>query len=225
MRGSTPWRSLGIAALGIGMWVFQCAGAHAEERQIRLYAGADDTILESWTKPMRFTIQPYFLEYSRFVKGRHVYQEWHMGVRMRHTPWLSTQTEYSPRDRMYPGSPRTRKDVAGFAVLFHPRLGKVRVLNREAGEWHVTDHFYRYRNLTQVVFPTPVKWLSPYVFNEFRVDSDQKRLNVNGTGAGIQIDPAPLATFRIFFNREGNRRNLPDWKYIRYLGFSCALHL
>jgi hypothetical protein len=199
--------------------------AHADERQIRIYTGIDDTLLDKNPKTRHFALQPFVREYSRFVKGEYVYQQWNIGVRMKHESWLSTQIYYTPRDRMYPGTPRTHKHVAGYDFLVSPKFGNFELLDREANEWHITDRFYRLRNLMQIMFLPRIKWPSPYVFDEFRADSDQKRINVNGTGFGLQMDPSSLMTLRIFYNREGDRRNRPDWRYSRYLALSLVMHL
>ncbi|MHB9030957.1 MAG: porin family protein [Candidatus Latescibacterota bacterium] len=195
--------------------------ARADERQIRIYTGIDDTVMERGA----FALQPFVREYSRFVKGKYVYQQWNIGVRMGHASWLSTQVYYSPRDRMYPGSPRTHKHLTGFDILFTPAFGKFELLDREANEWHITDRYYRFRNLMQIMYVPRDRRLSPYVYNEFRADSDQKRINVYGTGFGFRIDPASFVTLRLYYHREGDRRNRPDWKYSRYLAFSLTMHL
>jgi hypothetical protein len=200
------------------------ATACADEEQIRLYAGMDGTIWEKKTGDMHFTLQPFVREYSRFVKGKHVYQQWNIGVRMKHLSWLSTQAYYSPRDRMYPGAPRTRKHIAGYDFLFSPKIGNFELLDRTANEWHITDRYYRFRNLAQVRYVPRRNWPSPYIYGEFRADSDQKRINVHGAGFGFQIEPASWATLRVYSMREGDRRNRADWRYSRYLAFYIMLH-
>jgi hypothetical protein len=207
------------------LWLTAFGTAHADEKETRFYSDIEDLVEQKMMDPFHITFKSFLREESRFRDNRLVYQQWNAGFRVGILSWLSAQVYYTLRDQMYPNSPHQHKDVAGGDILFLPKLGSMRLINRESNEWHITDQFYRYRNLTQIMYITHITWLSPYVYDEFRADRDQKRLNMNDLGVGLQIAPSTLMTMQIFYDWEGNRRKLPSWQYVRYVGLSFAAHL
>jgi hypothetical protein len=214
-----------ISLVSVVLLIMTEGTAHSDDKEIRLYSEIEETASQKNGDNLSFTLKPFLREESRFREGRFVYQQWNAGLRFQNKPWFSSQIYYTPRDQMYEGTPYKHKDVMGGDILFFLKIRSLRILNREANEWHMTDNFYRYRNFTNIIYITKIKWLAPYVYDEFRVDNDQKRMNVNDLGVGIQITPSSLLTMQIFYDHESNHRNISDWEYVRYFGLSFIAHL
>ena len=209
-------------------WLFVLSSGspvRASEKEFRSYIDIEYTTFRSDGNIWQLALKPYLRVEDRFRAGNLVYQQWNIGLKLRLLSWMSVQEYYTPREQMYSGKPRVNKDVAGSDILLGWSFGPLRMSNRQANEWHLTDRFYRYRNLTDVTYKTPVKWVSLDVFDEIRFDSDQLRTNQNDLGGGLQIDLAKSLTLRVFYDLEASRRQLPNWQYVEYLGLLVGTHL
>jgi hypothetical protein len=211
-----------LVCLSLALVLTARGPARADEEEARLYLDIENTVMKS---DSGLVLKPFIREENRFRGSGLVYQQWNAGLRIGILPWLSSQVYYTPRDLMYPGTPNQQKQVVGGDIIFLHRIGAFRLLDRVANEWHITDQFYRYRNLLQIAYPVKIKWLTPYIFDEFRGDSDQGRINMNEFGGGFRFEPSPSLTLQLFYDVEGNRRSLPDWQYVRYVGLTVAAHL
>ena len=199
--------------------------ARSAEREFRSYMDFEYTALQKDGPVWHLALKQFLRVENRFRTGELVYQQWNMGLKIRLLSWISVQEYYTPREQMYAGKTRVNKDVVGSDLLFNPSYGPLRLLNRQANEWHLTDRFYRYRNLTELACKMPAKWLLLDVSEEFRFDSDQRRINQNDVGGGLQIDLSKSLTLRVFYDLEASRRLLPTWQYVHFLGLSVGAHL
>ena len=197
----------------------------AAEKEFRNYLSIDYTTVRGDAGSLRLALSPYLTVENRFRDGNLVYQQWNLGSRLNLLSWLGFQAYYTPRELMYPGKSRANKDVAGFDVLLNPSYGPFRLLDRMANEWHMTDRFYRYRNFTDIIYKSPVRWIALDAFEEFRADSDQQRINQNDLGAGLQLLLNKSLSLRAFYDLEASRRQLPEWHYVSYIGVSIGAHL
>jgi len=195
------------------------------ESEGRTYLDLDGKVYECHVQPLELELRPFVRTESRFREKGLVYQQWFGGVRLKLLPWLSLQSFYSRQDLTYPDKPKAGQNLVVGDVVFHPRFGPFRLLNREENEWHITERFYRYRNMTEVLYTLPFQWLGLYAFDEFRIDSDQSRVNLNDVGGGFQFDPTRQLAIRLFYDRESNRRLKPQWEQTDFLGLSFAGHL
>lgn len=195
--------------------------AQAASREERTYLDVEYTVLRRGALALR----PFARAESRFRSTGLVYEQWNAGLRLRVLPWLSVAAYYTPREQLYPGKPTAFKHVVGADLVLQPSLGRFRLLNRETEEWFATDGFHRYRNLVEVAYPLPGARLSPYVYDEFRFDSDQRRVNMNDVGVGVQFNATPVLTLRLAYDIEANRRLLPTWQYTHFVGLAVAAHL
>jgi len=195
--------------------------AQAASREGRTYLDIEYTVLRKGPLALR----PYARAESRFRSTGLVYEQWNAGLRLRVLPWLSVAAYYTPREQLYPGKPKAFKNVAGVDVVLQPSLGRFRLLNRETDEWHATDGFHRYRNLLEIAYPLPGARLSPYFYDELRIDSDQGRVNMNDVGVGVQFNATATRTLRLAYDIEANRRLLPTLQYAHFVGLAVAAHL
>lgn len=195
--------------------------AQAASREGRTYLDIEFTVLRKGPLALR----PYARAESRFRSTGLAYEQWNAGLRLRILPWLSVAAYYTPREQLYPGKPNAFKNVAGADVVLQPSLGRFRLLNRETDEWFATDGFHRYRNLVEIAYPLPGARLSPYVYDEIRIDSDQGRLNMNDVGLGVQFNATATLSLRLAYDIEANRRLLPAWQYTHFVGLAVAAHL
>lgn len=194
--------------------------AQAASREGRTYLDIEYTVLRKG----QFRLRPFARAESRFRSSGLVYEQWNAGLRLRILPWLSVAAYYTPREQLYPGKPIAFKNVVGADVVLQPSLGLFRLLNRETEEWFATDRFHRYRNLSEIAYALPGAPLSSYVYDEFRVDSDQGQLNMNDVGVGVQFNASAALTVRVAYDIEANRRLLPAWQYNHFIGLAVAAH-
>ena len=219
-----------IASLRVGTWlvisiaIMLLNGAvQAEVGESRGYLDVQYSVLKLDSESFHLDLKPFIRVENRFRNSGLVYQQWNTGVRFRVFSWASVAAYYTPRELF--GTSNTFKNTVGADLVFHPTLGQFRLTDRLANEWHITDKYYRFRNLSEVLYQTPVSWLSLFAYDEFRADGDQGRINMNNLGGGLQIDPKTTLTVRLFFDNEGNRRKLDKWQHLLFAGLSCAVHL
>jgi len=195
--------------------------AQAPNHELRTYLDVEYLVAKSGLLALR----PFARAESRFRGSGLVYEQWNVGLRLRVRPWLSVATYYTPRELLYPGKPNAFKQVAGADVVLQSAIRQVRLLNRETEEWHSTDGFHRYRNFSEIAYGSSRTRLAPFVYDEFRADGDQGRINMNDVGIGIQLNATPTLGLRFSFDVEANRRLLPRWQYTQYVGLAVAAHL
>lgn len=195
--------------------------AQAPGREARAYLDVDYLVATNGTLALR----PFGRVESRFRSTGLAYEQWNAGLRLRIKSWLSAATYYTPRELLYPGKPNAFKHVAGADVILQPSIGLFRLLSRQTEEWHATDGFHRYRNLSEISYAPSGAWLTPFAYDEFRVDWDQGRVNMNDIGLGVQLRAIAILTLRLAYDVEANRRLLPGWQYTHYVGLAVAAHL
>ena len=195
--------------------------AQAPSHEIRTYLDVECLVARKGDVALR----PFARAESRFRGTGLVYEQWNAGLRLRVKPWLSVATYYTPRELLYPGKPNAFKQVAGADVVLQSSVGQVRLLNRETEEWHATDGFHRYRNFSEIGYGSSRTRLAPFVYEEFRADGDQGRINMNDVGLGVQLNATSTLGLRFSFDVEANRRQLPRWQYTHYAGLAVAAHL
>ena len=195
--------------------------AQAPSHEVRTYLDVEYLVAKRGSLALR----PFARAESRFRRTGLAYEQWNVGLRLRVRPWLSVATYYTPRELLYPGKPNAFKQVAGADVVLQCSIRQVRLLNRETEEWHATDGFHRYRNFSEIAYVPSRTRLAPFVYDEFRADGDQGRINMNDVGIGIQLNATPTLGLRFSFDVEANRRQLPGWQYTHYAGLALAAHL
>ena len=225
MKHAIVYRTVlaGIVAW-FGMTAFGSA-ARADATEGRIYLDVSYAAYARHDGALHLSLKPFMRMESRFRDSGLVYAQWNTGLRLGVLPWLSAAAYYSPRQQMYAGKPNTFKHLAGLDLIFHHSIDGFRLLNRETSEWHATDAFYRYRNFSEVMYTTPAKWLSLFANEEFRVDADEERVNMNNVAGGLQFDPLSSLTFRVFYDFESCRRKAPQWQNVNFVGISTAVHL
>lgn len=205
------------------------AGVNSEARaatgEARVYMDVEYAVVKKDSESLRLVLKPFLRIENRFRDSGLVYEQWNAGFKLRILSWLSVAAYYTPRELLYPGKPDKFKNTVGADIVFHPSFGSFRFLNREANEWHATDMYYRYRNLSEVMYTTTKTWLSLYAYDEFRFDTDKRRVNMKNIGGGFEFDPKAPLTLRVFYDLEGNRRELAEWEYVHFIGASYAVHL
>jgi len=198
--------------------------ARAATGEARVYLDVEHMLPHRAAGSLHLTLRPFISVESRFRNSGLVYEQWNAGLRFGLLSWLSGAAYYTPREALSSAKPDAFKNVAGADVVFQPSFGSFRFINREANEWHVTDRYYRYRNLSEIVYTTPIRRMSLYLYDEFRVDSDEKRVNMNNVEGGIKADVTPSLTLVASYGIEANRRRLPRWEYVQFVGLKCAAH-
>lgn len=212
-----------LAAMLVGLEMFASVRSEAATAEGRFYIDLEYTVLKIDSGALHFKLKPFVRLETRFRDSGMVYEQWNTGLRFGILPWLSAAAYYTPRLTMYPGKPGKFKNVAGADVIFHPQIGPFKLFDRVANEWHATDGFYRFRNLSEFIFNV-ADWAAVYFYEEFRIDADQRKVNMNNVGAGLQFDPVPALTLRLFYDFEINRRGLPDWQFVHFVGILMYAH-
>lgn len=212
-----------LTAVLMGAVLFASTRADAATAEGRTYIDLEYTVFAKRSDVVSFALKPFVRLETRFRDSGMVYEQWNTGLRIGILPWLSTAAYYTPRLTMYPGTPGKFKNVAGADVIFHPQIGPFKLIDRIANEWHATDGFYRFRNLSEFIFKV-ADWAAIYFYEEFRIDADQRKVNMNNAGAGLQFDPLPVLTLRLFYDFEINRRGLPEWQYVHFIGILMYAH-
>ncbi len=146
-----------------------------------------------------------------------------VGVRVSSSRWLTFQVYYANKTLMY-STPRRAHMVVG-EVILSARLGAFRLTDRNGHELHVTDGFYRYRQRLEVLYQTPLEWLAIWIADELRIDSDQRRINLNDLQVGLELRPVPRIVLRLYYDLETKRRNRPEWEHTHVGGLIFGLRL
>lgn len=217
-RARRPPRTLVAVVL---LAVAARGAAQAPSHELRTYLDVEYLVAKRGSLALR----PFARAESRFRGTGLAYEQWNVGLRLRVRPWLSVATYDTPRELLYPGKPNAFKHVAGADVVLQTSIGRIRLLNRETEEWHATDGFHRYRNFSEIAYNPSRTRLEPFVYEEFRADGDQGRINMNDVGIGVQLNATSTLGLRFSFDVEANRRLLPGWQYTHYVGLAVAAHL
>ncbi|MCD6498886.1 MAG: hypothetical protein J7M25_11385 [Deltaproteobacteria bacterium] len=200
------------------------ASSRNTKAEARLYMYADYKISFVKRKMLDVALVPFVKTEDRFRKEGLVFHKTFAGTKLDILKWLALRFYYAHRELLYPGKPVKSKHMAVGDIIFYPTFGPVTIKNRECNEWHITDGFYRYRNLTEV-FYHPLRWFGIFASDEFRVDSDQSRVNMNDLVGGFQFKPHKHLALRLFYRLENKRRNLPSWQFTHSVGLLFAAHL
>lgn len=145
------------------------------------------------------------------------------GVRINPAQWLTFQIYYANKSLRY-STPRRVNMFVG-DIIFRLRLGAFRVTDRNGHEFHATDGFYRYRQRLEVHYQTPLSWLGVWIADEFRLDSDQRRVNLNDLQVGLELQPVQRIVLRLYYDLETKRRNRPEWEHTNVGGLIFGLRL
>ncbi len=151
-----------------------------------------------------------------------MYEKLSAGARSRVLEWLSLAAYYARDENVYGDKARRRGDLLVGDLVLQEALGPVRLLNREGNEWHVTDRYFEYRNLTEFLWRTPAQRVALFAYDEFRIDSDDVRVTFNDLGGGVEVSSDTLV-LRVFYDQEASRRLAPEWQRVRSLAVSFAV--
>ncbi len=199
------------------------APAQAQPAEARTYFDLGWRVLHERSGALDAGLSP-FLEELRFQAQGLAYRKLSAGTRLRVLSWLSVQAYYARTTSTPAGKPASSADLLVGNVILSWKLGPLTLKNREGNEWHVTQAFYRYRNLVEGSLATPLPWLSVFLHEEIRIDADQGRVNMNNVGGGVKLGPWHPIVLRVFLEAESNRRSKPTWQTTPYVGLSLAAH-
>jgi len=217
------WYAAGlVACLLTGAAAAADAGTTGETRT---YLDVEYTAAKKNAGRLRLAFKPFLRIENRFRNSGPVYEQWNAGFRLRVLSWLSMAAYYTPRVLMYPGKPNAFKKANGADIVFNRGLGPFILLDRVANEWYATDRFFRLRNLSRVTYKTAIPGIAVYVGDEFRLDPDEERINMNNMGGGLGFAPSPSLSLDLNYEIEANRRGLSGWQRVHFLGVTCASHL
>lgn len=189
---------------------------HAE---VRTYLQASTGVLTKSAHKLDLFVK----EENRYRESGLVLNKLFIGVKPTILPWLSSQLYYANKDLDY--TRHQNKHMLVGDIILSTRMGPFAVKDRSGNEWHITDHFYRYRNYFEMGWRTPVRWLSLWSSEELRFDSDQSRVNMNDVRLGISLRWQKGLNSRIFFDLDSNRRNTDEWHQKPFLGIEMTTAL
>jgi len=168
------------------------------------------------------TLKPFVKIEERFRDSGVVLNKFNAGLKIGFFKWLNSDLFYSLKELFYNGSVRKDLLTAGLTFSFH--LSRWNFKSRHRNEWHLSNEFVRYRNYSETDFKIN-RQFGVYASEEFRIDSDEKRINQNDIRTGIDIKIDKKTKFRIFMAMETKRRHSPVWQRTYYLGFSVETSL
>ena len=196
------------------------AEATTARAEVRMYTLVRTRLLDlSHTS----TIDIFLKQENRFRESGLVLNKVFVGLKPKIRPWLSVQIYYANKDLNY--TRHLNKHMVVGDIILSTRLGSFAIKNRNGNEWHITDHFYRYRNYSAFAWSTPVGWLTLWTAEEWRFDSDQSRVNMNDIRLGIALGLRKRLNSKIFFDLESKRRNSVSWRENPFLGMELMATL
>ena len=162
---------------------------------------------------------------NRFRSQGLVYDKEFVGLQQQVLPWFVVRTYWVHKDLWY--TKHADKQMYVVELIFKHRWGWFGGMYRNGNEWHITDKFYRNREKFEFrgFIPKPAQWLYFWVAEEFRIDSDQGRINMNDVWMGLGFKPRKGLDLRAFWGVELKRRHKPSWKRTDMIGVSLAFHL
>jgi len=191
--------------------------------EVRTYLDISKKIASTGAWGFGKKLDLFFRQENRFRESRTVFTKDFFGVREQMLSWLSTQIYYAHKELNY--TRRLSKHMLVAELILQMRIGYFRIKNRNGFEWHISDGFDRYRNYSEITCFTPVKGLSLWVAEEFRFDSDQKRINVNDVRIGLRAKLMRSLSLQLFWDVEEKRRGRPSWQRNPFLGFSLSFQV
>jgi len=162
---------------------------------------------------------------NRFRSQGLVYDKEFIGIQQQFLPWFIFRTYWVHKDLWYTKHADKQMYVAEF--IFKHRRGYFGCMYRNGNEWHITDGFYRNREKFEFhgYLPEPAKWLYFWVSEEFRIDSDEGRINMNDVWLGLGFKPRKGIDIRAFWGNEMKHRKTPGWVRTDLVGVSMTFHL
>lgn len=215
-----------IAALALLLWL-SASPAYATGEG-RFYFDLDYLAIHGHGPTFHMSLRPMFRSEQRFRESGLVLLKTSAGLRFGALPWLSLQTYYAHKDLFY--QDHRQAHMAVVDVILHGHLGPLRLMDRNGNEWHVTDGFYRYRNYFETLWEIgrwrPGGWnVGLWTSEEFRIDADVGRVNLNDIRVGLQFAPHQGYRLRLFYDLEAKRRGTPDWALTHFVGLVFAVRL
>lgn len=169
-----------------------------------------------------FKIKPFVKLENRFRDLGSVLAKFSTGLKMGFTNWFNINIYYSNKGLYY--SEYLQKNLLNVDLVFLIHLGNIGFKSRHGNEWHINDRYYRYRNYSEIYVKTDNKF-GVFVSEEFRADSDEKRVNQNDLRFGSSVKINKSLKFTVFLGWESKRRHSQIWHDVYYLGFSTETHL
>lgn len=229
-RAGRGWaRSLLALAIGLGLLSGpRLAQAAHDQKEVRLYVDLDGVVYHHFSGPLFLRIRPFGRSEQRFRSDGLAYLKSFAGLRLDVLKWLGFQIYYAHKDMRYTGKPRKQAHMAVLDGLFKLKLGALRLADRNGFEYHVTDKFFRYRQMLQALVMLPwkgVRWLGFFANGELRVDSDQARVNMLDLRAGLQFRVGHHFFVKPFYYLEAKRRHADHWAKTHILGVFLAARI
>jgi hypothetical protein len=188
--------------------------------ETRTYLDLDVAIAPSVPNAPPPQLRLFGREENRFRNQGLVLNKAFAGARLSAFPWLQLAPYYAKKDMFY--GKHVSKHMAVMDLLLTAKLGRLRGKYRLGNEWHVTDSFYRLRNYAELAYVMPLPWLSAWTAEEFRIDSDQQRVNVNDVRLGLGVRAKKRLQIRPFVDVESSRRGKPSWEHLTFVGIAFA---
>jgi hypothetical protein len=194
----------------------------AHEQDIRTYMAVTVGITD-FSKGYRLSI--FGKNENRFRSQGLVYDKEFLGVKQGLGSWFMLRLYWVHKDLWYKS--HRAKSMCVFEFFVHHRFGPFGFVYRNGNEWHVTDRFYRNREKLELqgFLPKPAQWLYFWASEEFRVDSDQSRVNMNDWWLGVGFRPKKALNLRLFWGMEHKRRLKPDWNRTDILGIMVSVSI
>jgi len=193
--------------------------AHADIGDARLYLDLSGNLLSDSRAPI--TLRPMLRTEQRFARGGLTFLKISTGLRMDIRPWLRLQSYYAHIDQVSANHHDLHMGV--FDVILRHRFDWLGTQVRVGNEWHATNDFYRLRLLACLHFDVGLSWLRPYVSDEVRFNSDQARLNMQESVAGLDFKVSSALQMKLFYNLILTHHGHPGWHRNHVVGLVFAI--
>lgn len=155
-------------------------------------------------------IKPMLRTEQRFRENGVVLNKVFTGLRFDVSPALKIQAYYAHKDLYY--SDHQEIHMLVFDLILQYRLKSLTFKERNGNEWHSPSGFYRYRQYFELLHNVGVLRSAIWLSEEFRVDSDQRRVNQNDIRLGINFKLKDPLKIRLYYNLESKRRLKITWE-------------
>lgn len=211
----------GAGALWLGLAALQPTPALASAGEVRAKVDVDYAIPGPGDKAL--PVRPMLRTEQRFRGQGLVLLKAFVGARAQVLPWLKLQAYYAHKDQL--GEEHVQVHMLTLDVILVAHAGPLTLQDRSGNEWHSRPGFYRYRNALLLRLDPGWPWLRPFVSEEVRFDSDQRRMNVNDVLIGADLVASKEATLQLYYDLESKRRSSDTWTATHVAGLMVLFHV
>ncbi len=204
----------------LGLLMLMETSAMAAQTDLRTYLTGSVTMVRF---APHYPLSVFAKNENRFRTKGLIFDKEMVGLGQGVTSWFKMNLYFAHKD-LWKQS-RIDKKMGVLELFVKHRFAYFAFSYRNGNEWHITDRFYRNREKIELrgILPRPVAWLSFWLSEEFRIDSDQGRINMNDLWVGLRFTPKKGLDLKVFWGMENNRRKASVWSRTDIVGL--GLHL